>query len=111
MTRQAPENASALWTRIQPIFDDTMRTTHVETAAGVANWPGGFGADIPDVRTIVVHTTDGWPTRDKAQTFADIFAGASADGIGPHFYIPYDGTVFRILSETRQCWHANHVNN
>ena len=35
---------------------------------------------------------------------------AAHRGIGPHFYLPYDGTVFRLLTETRICWHANHTN-
>src|SRR5262245_47847713 len=112
MTRQNAQTAGALWRRIQPVFDDTPRTTQVETAAGQAGWPAGFGADISDVKSIVIHTTDGWPTRDKSGEFVRQYTvvTASKRGIGPHVYMPYDGTVFRILSENRQCWHANHVN-
>ena len=112
MTAQAPNTVTALWTRLQPGFDDTPRTAHIETAAGRANWPANFGHDIADVKTIVVHCTSGWPTRGKWDEFVQRYTNpASADrGIGPHFFVPYDGTVFRLLSENKECWHANHVN-
>src|SRR6266700_833312 len=116
MTRQIPEPATALWTRLQGLFDDIPRTTRIETPAGQANWPGGFGQDIPDVKTVIVHFTAGWPTRSKWDEFVDRYTNpahspSAQRGIGPHFYMAYDGSVYRLLSETRQCWHASHVND
>ena len=113
MTRQAAETANALWTRLQPIFDDTPRTAHIETAAGQAHWPAGFGHDISDVKTVMVHTTDGWPNHSKWDEFVGRYTDPAHEkrGIGPHFFIPLDGSVFRLLSETRQCWHAGHLND
>ena len=114
MTAQAAGTAAALWTRLQPSFDDTPRTAHIETAAGQAHWPGGgFGHAIADIKTIVVHCTSGWPNRNKWDEFVSRYTDPAADkrGIGPHYFIPYDGTVFRLLSENKVCWHASHVND
>jgi len=136
VTQQTAETARALWTRLSPYFDDTPRTRHVEAPAGRANWPTHFGGDIPDVRSVVVHCTEGWPSRDKWNEFVDRYtvipvAPATplnpADpasvkawknyrtkvanrGVGPHFYMAHDGSVFRLLTETSMCWHATFVN-
>jgi hypothetical protein len=113
MSQQVPDNVDALWTRIQSVFDDTPRTGSIESPAGQAGWlPGQFGNDIPDVRTVVVHFTAGWPSHNKWDEFRDRYtnAAASSRGVGPHFFLPYDGTVFRLLTETRICFHGNHVN-
>ncbi|HEV2700342.1 MAG TPA: N-acetylmuramoyl-L-alanine amidase [Steroidobacteraceae bacterium] len=117
MTAQAAEAAAALWARLQPRFDDTPRTNHVETAAGQHNWPVSnfpptFGADIADVRSVVVHCTSGWPTHDKTNEFVRQYTvhGTPKAGIGPHFYMPHDGKVYRLLSENKVCWHATYVN-
>jgi hypothetical protein len=127
MTQQAAETANALWTRLQPHFDDTHRPTVENNSAG---WPAGFGSDMPDIRTIVVHGTQGWPTRHGApQLFISRYTDPNVNGptgaepsppppkkpldtrgIGPHFYMSHDGTVFRLLTETRVCWHASYVN-
>jgi hypothetical protein len=112
VTRQAAETANALWTRLGGHFDDTPRTAHIETAAGQANWPHGFGRDIPDVRTVVVHCTAGWPNTSKWDEFVQRYTvpTSASRGIGPHFYMAYNGEVFRLLSENRECWHGMHVN-
>src|SRR5262245_57147290 len=119
MTRQAPETDAALWSRLQGVFDDTPRINEIETPQGRRGWSrppanptGTFGNDVPDVMAIVVHFTGGWPTRAKTADFRDRFIVVNHDewGIGPHFFIPYDGTVFRLLSETLKCSHAGYVN-
>jgi N-acetylmuramoyl-L-alanine amidase len=118
MTAQAPESATALWTRLQSRFDDTPRN-NVETAPGPAHWPTDahgkviWGLDVTDVRSVVVHCTSGWPTHDKSNDFVKRYTvpGTAKRGIGPHFYMPYDGTVSRLLSENKLCWHAEYVNN
>jgi hypothetical protein len=125
--QQVPEAVDALWSRLQSVFDDTPRCgsrlppnppvipppSGIESAAGRAGWPGGnFGQPIPDVMTIVVHFTGGWPARIRWDEFRKKFTDPTSGdrGIGPHFYIPYDGTVFRLLTETLICSHANHLN-
>jgi hypothetical protein len=112
MTRQAAESAAALWSRLQPRFDDDPRQ---QVEAGQAHWPNGFGADIADVHTVVVHCTAGWPSHSKWDEFVGRYTDPTTPqnerGVGPHYYLPYDGTVFRLLSENMICWHANHVNN
>jgi hypothetical protein len=124
MTAQAPEAADALETRLRlrARFDDNPQT-HVESAPGRAHWPQhppGFGRDITDVKSVVVHCTTGWPTQDKADDFVRRYTDPNYPdpqhpkpherGVGPHFYLPYDGKVYRLLSENKVCWHATYIN-
>ena len=59
-----------------------------------------------------MHCTSGWPTRAKTQEFVQQYTVPTHNkrGIGPHFYMPYDGKVFRLLSENKVCWHAEFIN-
>ncbi|MFO0839347.1 MAG: N-acetylmuramoyl-L-alanine amidase [Phycisphaerae bacterium] len=105
MARQAPESATALLNRLSPFLDAAPKA-RVEASA--ATWPNGIGADISDVRCVMIHGTAGWPTHDKADEFVNFcINGASAKpGISPHFYIALDGRVFHIFPENRLVWHG-----
>src|SRR5438270_9615164 len=97
------------------------------------NWyPGGvWGSVFADVKTVVVHGTEGWPSRAKADsTFVTRYttvqygehgnaavipchncppqnqlpgpAGCLCKwGIGPMYYISNDGTIARLISNQR----------
>lgn len=110
MTRQAAETAAALLSRLNP-FLDTNPKAQVE--ASVATWPNGLGADIADIHCLMIHATEGWPTRDKADSFVRLINGPgnSRRGYSPHFYISNDGTVFQIFAENRQVWHGVQMND
>lgn len=105
MARQAPESATALANRLRP-FLDTSPKAQVEGLQ--ASWQGGIGEDISDIRTVMVHATAGWPTRDKATSFVNNLTRADSEfpGISPHFYMSLDGRVFQIFAENRLSWHA-----
>ncbi|MEZ4301380.1 MAG: N-acetylmuramoyl-L-alanine amidase [Polyangiaceae bacterium] len=113
-----PLPARALRTRLDRFLDDSI-------AQKVRNrdndWPSGknpavgsssFGAEMTDVRTIMVHATAGWPSRTKAETFFNRFVDKTADRYGhpAQFYIPHDGTVYWLIDLPRLTWHGNHTN-
>lgn len=106
---------SALQTRLDTVFGDDPRT---RVMAGSANWPGGFGAFMNDVRSVIVHLTAGWPPREKVEEFVKQYIGPPANaavrqkaGIGPQYFVPGDGTVFGLIDMPSITWHGNHMNN
>src|ERR1044071_2548988 len=99
MARQAAETATALANRLQPYLDTSVQTTVTSHQAGWA----AIGGDISDVQSLMIHSTEGWPTRDKAadlgrEIYDSAFAGAKW-GSSPHYYVSGDGTVFKIFDE------------
>ncbi|MCI4355194.1 MAG: N-acetylmuramoyl-L-alanine amidase, partial [Thermoplasmata archaeon] len=130
---------SELRDRVRDLLDDDP-ATRVMSPAGQAGWPQGaprFANAIPaspplpaaghqDVKTVIVHGTEGWPTRNKSSQFVSRytvrFQGESANGevhpcagcqgapanaqggcgckwgIGPMYYISNDGTIARLIS-------------
>jgi hypothetical protein len=87
-------SAQQLRDRLNAVFSDAPQQ---EVQRRHAEWPGGIGARVPDVRTIVVHETSGWPSRVNGQNmFYDHFLadpGAKHDGITSQMYVSGDGTV------------------
>jgi N-acetylmuramoyl-L-alanine amidase len=101
--------ASALQSRLAAIFDDGPQT---DVMAGSASWPGGsFGALMEEVRSVVMHTTAGWPTAEKAQAFVKRYIeSASPRGGGTQYFVPGNGAVYGLIDMPRVTWHASHVN-
>ncbi len=129
-----------LFARLSTILDETFAAT---TMAGNANWNGGgFGGVLGDIHTIVPHQTAGWPPRNSGHNFVRRYttrrygengAGAVVPcgscggpalpppvvacdckwGVGPQYYISYDGTVARVIGDVRHqerlTFHGNHV--
>jgi len=81
--------------------------------ASEATWPLGLGADFTDIHGVMMHATEGWPTRDKADSFVQLINGPGnvKRGYSPHFFISNDGTVFQIFAENRQVWHGVQMND
>jgi hypothetical protein len=111
MARQAAETATALANRLQPYLDTSVKTTvdnHQATWAAIGN-------DVSDVQSVMIHSTEGWPTRDKAADLGKMIYDKAAAGVkygsSPHYYVSGDGTVFKIFDENRVLWHGNEQNN
>lgn len=131
---------SELLDRVRDLLTEDPATTVMN---GIANWAPGWGGPIRDVKTVVPHLTAGWPPRSKAQEFVRRYTvrriGATANnevipcpncpgnnqgvapsncsclwGIGPMYYLSYDGTIARLVSnvrtEARVTYHAMWVN-
>src|SRR4051812_22365308 len=106
---------NALLNRLRPLYDESPAP---RTMAGSAGWPHGthdtFGNVIPDLRSVVVHTTAGWPTRDKASDFVTRYTdqahAAGHYGIGPSFYIAGCGTTYRVVDLPLITYHGEFVN-
>ena len=106
---------TSLQTRLATVFSDEPQT---RVMAGSANWPGGFGTFMADVRSVVVHLTAGWPPREKVEEFVKQYVGPPVNvaarpkaGIGPQYFVPGDGTVFGLIDMPSITWHGNHMNN
>ena len=107
---------SELLRRLAPQYDETP-------AADVhrrGHWPGkGWGAALDHIHTLVIHFTEGWPSRDKANDFVrrytDATVGPDWFGIGPQAFISGDGTVFRLIDLSRALagltWHGEWINH
>jgi hypothetical protein len=84
--------------------------------AAKPSWPAQppfFGGFISDVKTIVIHETDGWPPRNRSVEFVGNYthAGQPRSGFGPQFYVSSDGTVARLIDDRLITWHATFLNN
>ncbi|SLM47441.1 protein of unknown function [Nitrospira japonica] len=107
---------TSLQTRLATVFSDDPQT---RVMAGVANWrPGSFGTFMPDVRSVVVHVTGGFPPRERVEEFVKRYVGPPADwekrddpGIGTQYFVPGDGTVFGLINMPSITLHGNHTNN
>jgi N-acetylmuramoyl-L-alanine amidase len=115
--------STALLTRLAVVYDDTPAQ---QVMAGSADWRNGanpaagtasFGAVINAVRSVVVHQTAGWPSRNKAQSFVRRFITRNAMdgtkdvwGIGPQYYLSSDGSVFRLIDMPRVALHGTFTN-
>lgn len=106
---------SALQDRLGVVFTDDPAT---RVMASSAQWPGGFGGILNEVRSVVVHVTVGWPARLKAEEFVTQYIGPPANpavrpkaGIGTQYFLSGDGTVFNLIGMPRITWHGNFTNN
>lgn len=108
---------TALQFRLNAVFtDDKKNRVWTERA----DWAGGgvrFGTVISDVRSIIAHTTAGWPTQDKADGFVTRYVGGvgagaapTATGFGTQYYLAGNGAAFQLIDMPRLTWHANHIN-
>ena len=101
---------SSLLTRLQPVYDETPAA---RTMALQHNWPNTtFGDVMAEVVSLVVHSTDGWPSRSGADSFVARYTVPTAEsrGIGTQFYISSDGTVFRLIDLPRRTHHGEFIN-
>jgi hypothetical protein len=82
---------------------------------GKAKWAkNGFGQEMNEVRSLIVHVTAGWPPREKVQEFVIQYIGPPdnpADrpkaGIGTQYFLSGDGTVLQTIDDMpRLTWHA-----
>lgn len=78
-----------------------------------------FGKKIAKVRRLVVHETDGWPTRSRGDAIREryMWTGSNPNtcpvskcGTGTQFFISGDGTVVRLIDLPLRTAHAPHVN-
>lgn len=101
----------------QALIDRLAPYLHEEPAtrvmAGSAHWlAGSFGNVMNDVRSLVVHMTAGWPSRNRAEGFVDryIVPGTDKRGLGTQYYLAGDGTMIRLIDLPRRTGHASYVN-
>lgn len=107
----------ALRDRLGVFYDESWAATIL---AGVANWPpphsppraNDFGVAIADLKTILVHLTAGWPSRNKANTWVQLYTTQQIArwGEGPSFFVSGDGTVARLIAAPSVTWHATFIN-
>ncbi|MGN6106370.1 MAG: N-acetylmuramoyl-L-alanine amidase [Kofleriaceae bacterium] len=103
--------------RLAVFYDESWAS---RIMAGSANWPQqhqpvrayDFGVAISDLKTIVPHMTAGWPSRNKASSWLQLYTtqGIARWGEGPSFFVSGDGTVARLIDMPRVTWHASFVN-
>lgn len=107
----------ALFARLNRFLDEAP-AAEVMSPANRAHWIHGpnpaddqddqFGSMQSEVRRIMPHATEGWPTRAKYRTFTRRYTvpGTPARGIGTQYYISGDGTVMRLIEVPRMTFHA-----
>src|SRR4051794_15395096 len=101
--------ARILEQRLNRVLDDApWQRLH---ALPQAQWRGGIGAQINDVRALVVHETSGWPARAKQDHFDISYINAGGTGEFTQLMIAGDGTVFLGVELPRKTWHGNFVNH
>lgn len=125
--------SEALRARLAVVFTDEPSERVMD---GDAHWRGGpnppdmaepptgrerFGSLMSDVRAVVVHFTEGWPPREKAEEFVRRFIpnphpapGTAAHGkwgVGTQYFIAGDMTVAQLIAVPRKTNHAEFVNN
>jgi N-acetylmuramoyl-L-alanine amidase len=108
---------TALKSRLNAVFTDVKKTRVMNERA---DWAGGFGAKISEVRSIIAHTTAGWPTQDKADEFVKRYVGPDGldppdtpkvgRGYGTQYYLAGNGAAFQLIDMPLLTWHANHIN-
>ncbi len=103
--------ATALLTRLQAVFNDQP----VAGVMGAAQHPIGvslphFRDGMDEVFTLMVHETDGWPSRNKVQGWVNGYTHSPGNGVGPQTAIASDGTVTQIMEYPRVTWHAEFLN-
>jgi hypothetical protein len=99
--------AKALLSRLQAVFDDS----HAAAITSAPNHPGGsFRNGMPQVFTLMVHETDGWPSRNKAQKWVKNYTKSPGDGTGPQTAVFYDGTVIKVMGYPLLAWHGEFLN-
>lgn len=115
--------AQQLFDRLMAVYSDApwraVGAVHQAALAnpGLPDWPHGnhFGDMIPDVKTMVVHETSGWPARIKgADMFSDHFlpgAGHHHDGITTQLFVSGDGSVLLGMELPRKTHHARPLNS
>lgn len=109
--------AQQLRNRLNAVFSDVPWRTRVQPRQ--ADWPVSstgrpVGLPIADVRSLVVHETSGWPTRERgAEMFYNEFLpgpGHGHHGVTTQLYVASDGTVLLGMDLPRETWHAGTVN-
>lgn len=99
------------------------------------HWPGGFGNQINNVQSVIIHETSGWPSYASANNFQGIFRclnltfawkaptqtkpGHWTDnrGIGPQYFVEPNGTAFTLIGPQdlagapRKTWHGETMNH
>src|SRR5580658_10655718 len=105
---QAALPATALLTRLRTVFDETFEP-RITTAA---NHPVGthFRDGMTEVFTLMVHETDGWPSRNKVQSWVTGYTTSPGSGLGPQTEIAGDGTVTQVMGYPRVTWHGEFLN-
>lgn len=114
---------SKLLDRMREFLDETPATVSVMPAQGnpvngaPPHWPGGtFGATItnPNVQTVVIHETTGYPTYQSSNGFIQRYTSQTNQhvGEGPQYYVDGNGTIFRLIDidPVHETWHATYVN-
>lgn len=100
--------AQALEDRLATIFD---RTQEDRVMAGENNWPAGkFGDPMNEVRSVVMHATEGWPSESKAKVFADKYIVPPTSAGGAHYYVSGKGSAYGLIQMPRFVQHANQTN-
>ena len=111
---QAAFPATALLTRLQTVLDD--RSPGVMASA--QHPAGTFRNGIAEVFTLIVHETDGWPSRNKASSWVTgytsphsaVTAVENKNGGGPQMAVAADGTVAQVMGLPFLTWHAEFLN-
>src|SRR5258705_14018168 len=108
-------NAGALKERFEGVFDEAPgRRVTGPLPAGKALPGGTFGTTLADVKSVVIHETDGWPPCNRSSEFVSRYINPGTEagfrGIGPQFYVSSDGTIARLIGERQLTWHGEFLN-
>src|SRR2546423_193255 len=105
---QAPFPSNALLTRLSAVFSDAPR---VQIMGAPQHPPGTFLRGIDDVFGLIVHETDGWPSRNKTTSWINGYTANPGAGTGPQGAIWADGTVMQLVDLPFRTWHAEFLNS
>lgn len=111
MARQAALTVSQLKRRLNPVYWDDMSDANTplrRITNGVGYTPARFGP-IADVRSLVVHETDGWPSRNKVEGYVRDYGG-NGTTVGPQGAVWGDGTTTPFVQFGDMTGHATFVN-
>jgi hypothetical protein len=106
---QVARTVRSLNQRLHAVYWDDMTDVDlplrkITASVGYAHrFPG-----IAEVRSLVVHETDGWPSRNKAKSWVTAYSGIST--LGPQVAIWADGTIMPLVNLPDMTGHATFVN-
>src|SRR3954449_12384091 len=105
---QTPFPATQLLTRLETVFTD-------QPVSGVMGAPAHptashFRDGMDEVFTLMVHETDGWPTRNRVENWVRGYTHNPGNGVGPQTAIAADGTVTQIMEYPHVTWHGEFLN-
>jgi hypothetical protein len=101
---------AALLSRLSPFFwnDTTNNRLPLRRITGSANYHANFPG-IVEVFSLLVHETDGWPSRNQVEPLW-VTPYSAGHTIGPQLAVFGDGTLMQLVNLPDKTGHASFVN-